>query len=198
MNKHVLGAVVFSVVVGSFAIGYSLLFPTPIPELPALVTPNAEPRVEHCRRGGKSEQRISFEILSSNLLVSEERIVSKILVKLQPGAESPDSIFVQTKFTDASNAETAGFGKYEVIENPFDGSRERIVTVISSANTLDDNIYLSATVGELDPAAGRHMASSLTKTKAVLAVFGNATLSDSDGEPPLRRDEARPFVVKPY
>lgn len=189
MNKHVLGAVVFSAIVGSFAVAYSLLFPAPIPELPPIAASYSESRVERCRRGMENANSLSIQILSSNLLVSEEKIVSKIVVRLAPGAEKPSRIFVQTRFTDSSDLESAGFGKYEVIENPFEFSRERLVTVSSPANTLDENLYLKATVGLLDPSASRRSPPALTQTKAVLAIFGKT----SD----LPREDALPYPIDP-
>jgi hypothetical protein len=134
MKKHIFGFALFSFIVASFAITFAFLYAPTIPPKEAVKPPfmQTEMRTEKRSYCNLNKNNLSYEILSSQYFVEDNKIVSKIRVSLR-GANSvaPSKIYVGTTFSSAGNIGKNGFGDYEIVENPFAESRDKIVTVVS-------------------------------------------------------------------
>jgi hypothetical protein len=128
-----------------------------------------------------NKNNLSYEILSSQYFVEDNKIVSKIRVSLR-GANSvaPSKIYVGTTFSSAGNIGKNGFGDYEIVENPFAESRDKIVTVVSKVRDgkkmdIDENLYVLVSVTDYDGANDYKRSTDVTQAKAVLFVYGEKT-----------------------
>ena len=98
MKKHIFGFVLFSLVIASFALVYAFFNAPSIPPAEAVKPPVAptETRAEK----PYDRNNLSFEVLSSQYFVKENKIVSQIRVKYNGSIRvAPSKIYVNTTFS---------------------------------------------------------------------------------------------------
>lgn len=181
MKKHFIGFTLFSLIVASFVLVYAFFYAPACPPKEAVKPPvpqtvtRTEPRRSYCNL---NRNKLSYEVLSSQYFVDENKIVSRIRVSLNGSVRvAPSKIYVGTTFSSAGNGGESRFGDYEVVENPFAESREKIVTVVSKAVNgrtiyIDENLYVRVSVSDYE---GSVKSADVTQAKAVLFVYGEKT-----------------------
>lgn len=181
MKKHIFGFMLFSLIVASFGLVYAFFYAPAIPPKEAVKPPvpqmvsRTEPR-SYCNL---NKNKLSYEVLSSQYFVDENKIVSKIRVSLNGSVRvAPSKIYVGTSFSSAGNIGGKGFGDYQTVENPFAESREKIVTVVSKVwdgkkIDIDENLYVLVSVTDTDGSTNYKKNTDVTQAKAVLFVYGD-------------------------
>lgn len=183
MKKHIFGFALFSFIVASFAFAYAFLYAPTIPPKEAVKPPftQTEARTENRGYCNLNKNNLSYEILSAQYFVDENKIVSKIRVSLNGSIRvAPSKIYVGTTFSSVGNIGKNGFGDYQVVENPFAESRDKIVTVVSKVEDgkkidIDENLYVLVSVTDYDGSSDYKKSTDVTRAKAVLFVYGEKT-----------------------
>lgn len=178
MKKHIFGFTLFSLIVASFIFAYAFLSAPSIPSKEAVKPPvsQKESRSEKPYSCYPKKNKLSYEVLSSQYFVSENKIVSKIRVSLNNYASVPSKIFVSTNFSSVGNIGKDGFGDSQAVEDPFAEGREKIVTVVSRVSDgkkidIDENLYVLVSVTDYDGSANYKKSGEITEAKAVLFVY---------------------------
>jgi hypothetical protein len=181
MKKHILGFALFSFIVASFAFAYAFFFAPSLVSKEAVKPPvtQTETRTETPYYSRTRCKKFSYEVLSSQYFVDENKIVTKIRVS-QNESVAPAKIFVTTSFSSAGNIDKNTSVTYQIIENPFAEGREKIVTLVSRVNdgrkiNIDENLYASVAVTDSDGATGYKKSEEIMQTKPVLFVYGEKT-----------------------
>ena len=188
MRKHILGFAIFNVIVISFGLVFAFLNAPAIPKRDEVKQPllqSKEPAVKYdyrsrCRKNQPEQtKQFSSEIISSNYFFNENKIVSKIRVSLENGAKLPEKLYVSANYSIAGKTAPDGFGDRQVIENPFNADRERIITIVSPLSgrakiDAKDNLFVAVNVGD-DSLADRYKTKAdFTQVKEVLFVHGKS------------------------
>jgi len=180
MKKHIFGFMLFSFVIASFAFVYTFFNVPSIPPVEAVKPPvsQAETREEKPYYCNLKRNNLSYEVLSSQYFVEENKIVSQIRVTLNGSIRvAPSKIYVNTTFSTVGNIGEDGFGDSQIIENPFADSRQKLVTVVSKVSRskkidVGGNLYVLASVTDYDGSVNYKRGGDVTEAKAVLFVYG--------------------------
>ena len=178
MKKHIFGFMLFSLIVASFVMVYAFFYAPACPPKEAVKPPVPQTisRTEPQTYCNMNKNKLSYEVLSSQYFVDENKIVSKIRVSLNGSVRvAPSKIYVGMIFSTAGKSSASQFGEYEIVENPFAESREKIVTIVSKSVDgrtidIDENLYARASVS--DSYEGSVKSTDNTQPKAVLFVYG--------------------------
>lgn len=181
MKKHIFGFMLFSLIVASFVLAYAFFYAPAIPPKEAVKPPVPQmvSRTEPQTYCNLKKNNLSYEVLSSQYFVDENKIVSKIRVSLNDSARyAPSKIYIGTTFSSAGNIGQNGFGDNQVVENPFSESREKIVTIVSKITDgkkidIDENLYVLFSVTDYDGSTNYKKSTDVTQAKAVLFVYGD-------------------------
>jgi hypothetical protein len=183
MKKHIFGFALFSIIVASFVFTYAFCSAPSLVPKEAVKPPVAqyEPREEKPYSCNFRKNKLSYEVLSSQYFVDEDKIVSKIRVSLNDSV-APSRIYVGTTFSSAGNIGKDRFGDQMTVENPFSEGREKIVTITSKVVDgekidIDENLYVMVMVSVYDDAAKYKTRDEIRQAKPVLFVYGKSTIS---------------------
>ncbi len=179
MKKHIFGFALFSLIVASFVFAYAFLCAPSIPSKEAVKPPvsQKELRSEKPYSCYPKRNKLSYEVLSSQYFVAENKIVSKIRVSFNGSiGMAPSKIYVTTTYSSAGNVGKDGFGENKVLENPFAYTRELVVDVVSRVSSgkkldIDENLYALVSVTDYDGSANYKNNEDITKAKPVLFVY---------------------------
>lgn len=197
MKKHIFGFALFSFIVASFVFTYAFFSAPSLVSKEAVKPPVAqyEPREEKPYSCNLRKNKLSYEVLSSQYLVDENKIVSKIRIDYNGSIRvAPSKIYVGTTFSSAGNIGKNGYGDQVTIENPFSEGRERIVTIVSNVTDgkkidIDENLYVTVTVGDYDGTTDYRRNGEITQAKSVLFVYGKDSLPKVyDPQIPMRKN----------
>lgn len=185
MKKHIFGFMLFSFVIASFALIYAFFNAPSIPPVEAVKPPVAqtEPREEKPYFCNLRRNNLSYEVLSSQYLVKEDKLVSQIRVNYNGSIRNaPSKIYVSTTFNTAGNMGEEGLRASQIVENPFSDNREKIVTIsqqLTNKLTRSENLYVIASVTDYDGSINYKRSGDVTVAKPVLFVYGkNAASND--------------------
>lgn len=183
MKKHIFGFALFSFIVASFVFTYAFFSAPSIPSKESVRPPVAqlEPREEKPYSCNLRKNKLSYEVLSSQYFVDEDKIVSKIRVSLNDSV-APSRIYVGTTFSSAGNIGKNGYGDQITVENPFAEGREKIVTITSKVLEgekidIDENLYAMVSVTDYDGSTNYKKSGAVTQAKPVLFVYGKSSMS---------------------
>ena len=131
MGKHILGFAIFSFIFISFAFAFAF-FKTPIPQITEVKHPySIEEPTTKCRKKPEKTQGISARVISSQLFLDENKVVSKIKIGWENYSAPPAQLHVKVTFFNLKDGNRNSFGDLHILENPFSNSREKIITVVS-------------------------------------------------------------------
>jgi len=140
MKKHILGLGIFSFIFASFAFAFAFFYAPPIPQIEEVKIENKD-KVEivnyqktSCFR--KRIKEITSEVVSSQLFLDEEKIISEIKLSWNGSGEPPQKVSVMTNFFTLKNEGKSSFGTLQVFDKPFNGVTEKTFTVVSK---ISDN-----------------------------------------------------------
>lgn len=195
MKKHIFGFALFSFIVASFVLTYAFFAAPSIPSKEAVKPPLAlvEPRAEKPYTCNLRKNKLSYEVLSSQYFVDEDRIVSKIRVSLNDSV-APSRIYIGTTFSSAGNIGKNGYGDQVTVESPFAEGREKIVTVTSKVTDgkkidIDENLYVLVHIADYDISRNYKKSGEVTQAKPVLFVYGKDSLpAITDPQIPVRKN----------
>ena len=183
MKKHIFGFALFSFIVASFVFTYAFFSAPSLVSKEAVKPPVAqyEPREEkpYCNF---RKNKLSYEVLSSEYFVDENKLVSKIRVSYNGAIRiAPSKIYVGATYSSAGNIGKNGFGDQLTVENPFVGTREKIVTIVSKVANgkkidIDENLYVTVKVGDYDGSSNYQSNDEVTQAKSVLFVYGKDSM----------------------
>lgn len=155
MKKHFIGFTLFSLIVASFVFVYAFFSAPSLLPKEAVKPPvsQAETPVVRPYSCKFRSNKLSYEVLSSQYLAKENKLVSKIKVSWNGYTEAPKKVYVTSLFSAVNNNERASFGSYEILESPFQNSDSKIVTVqtrVSGNMKVDekDNLYVRFLVSD--------------------------------------------------
>jgi len=197
MKKHVFGFALFSSIVASFVLVYAFFSAPSIPSKEAVKPPvsQVETSVERPYSCRFRSNKLSYEILSSEYFVTENKIVTRIRVEYSGAIRiAPSKIYIGTSFSSANNIGNKDFEVNQIVENPFGESREKIVTVVSKLSggkkiNIDENLYVLASVTDYDGSVNYKRSGDTTEARAVLFVYGNNSYTTgSQNESRLRTE----------
>ncbi|HVE55841.1 MAG TPA: hypothetical protein VNB22_03370 [Pyrinomonadaceae bacterium] len=186
MKKHIFGFVLFGLIVASFALVYAFFNAPSIPPVEAVTPPVAqtETREEKPYYCDLRRNKLSYEVLSSQYFVEENRIVSQIRITFNGSIRTaPSKIYVNTTFSSVGNIGKDGFGDSQIVENPFSDSREKVVTITSRVTNEEkikpnENLYILALVTDYDSSRNYKNSEDITQAKAVLFVYGKNSVTN--------------------
>ena len=183
MKKHIFGFALFSFIVASFVFTYAFFSAPSIPSKEAVKPPvsQPEPQAEKPYSCNLRKNNLSYEVLSSQYFVDEDRIVSKIRVSLNDSV-APSRIYIGTTFSSAVNIGNGGYGDQQTVESPFAEGREKIVTVVSKITDgkkidIDENLYVLVHIADYDISRNYKKSGEVTQAKPVLFVYGKSSLN---------------------
>ncbi len=186
MKKHIFGFALFSFIVASFVFTYAFFSAPSLVSKEAVKPPVAqyEPREEKPYTCNFRKNKLSYEVLSSQYFVDEDKIVSKIRVSLNDSV-APSKIYVGATFSSAGNIGKNGYGDQLTVENPFAEGREKIVTITSKVVEgekidIDENLYVMVTVADCDGSTNYKRTGEVTQAKPVLFVYGKSSMSKNN------------------
>lgn len=182
MRKHIIGFALFSFIVASFVFTYAFFSAPSLVSKEAVKPPVSqyEPREEKPYTCNFRKNKLSYEVLSSQYFVDENKIVSKIRVSLNDSV-APSRIYIGTTFSSAGNIGKNGYGDQLTVENPFAEGREKIVTVTSKVADgikfdIDENLYVLVAVDDYDGSRNYKREGDVTQAKSVLFVYGKNSM----------------------
>ena len=184
MKKHIFGFALFSFIVASFVFTYAFFSAPSLVSKEAVKPPVAqyEPREEKPYTCNFRKNKLSYEVLSSEYLVDENKLVSKIRIVYNDSIRvAPSRIYVGTTYSSAANIGKSGYGDQLTIENPFSEGREKTVTIVSNVAggkkiDIDENLYVTVTVGDYDGSTNYRRNGEVTQAKSVLFVYGKDSM----------------------
>jgi hypothetical protein len=192
MKKHIFGFALFSFIVASFVFTYAFFSAPSLVSKEAVKPPVSqyEPREEKPYSCNFRKNKLSYEVLSSQYFVDENRIVSRIRVSLDDSV-APSRIYVGATFSSAGNIGKNGYGDQLTVENPFSEGREKIVTIVSNVTDgkkidIDENLYVTVTVADYDGSTNYRRNGDVSQAKSVLFVYGKSSM-DKLSDPRLKR-----------
>ncbi len=178
MRKHILGFGIFNLIFASFALVYAFFYAPAIPPKETVKPPIAqtETQAEKPYFCNLRKNNLSFEVLSSQYFVNENKIISKIRVTFNGSIRvAPSKIYVATTYSSVGKN---GFGENKVLEDPFVDSRELVVDVVSKVSggkkiDIDENLYVWVSVTDYDGSRNYKKSGDFSDAKAVLFVYPN-------------------------
>jgi hypothetical protein len=135
MKQHFLGLIIFSFIFASFAFAFAFFYAPPIPQI-GEVEENFEltqpiKRYEKTSCFPKRTKEITSEVVSSQLFLDEEKIISEIKLSWNGSGEPPKKVSVMTNFFTLKNDGKFSFGTLQVFDEPFNGETEKTFSVVS-------------------------------------------------------------------
>jgi len=135
MKKHILGLGVFSFIFASFAFVFAFFYAPPIPQIGEVKETNETRRstksFEKTSCFRKRTKEISSEVISSQLFLDDQKIISEIKLSWNGAGEPPKKVSVTTNFFTLRNDLKSSFGTSQVLEEPFGSTTEKTFTVVS-------------------------------------------------------------------
>lgn len=179
MKKHIFGFALFCFIFGSFVFASAFFYAPPILQIAEVALPvsDDEPLID-----GEETVRptgISHEIISSYFFYDESRIVSKIRISRNKREKAPAKIYITARYSAVVNVAERAFEDVKILENPFAGADERIVTITSLVSNRDSiakdaNIYMFTNV--TDRSFPYTKSGDVTPTKQVVFVHGETSV----------------------
>lgn len=177
MKKHILGFAFFALIVASFVFVYAFFSAPSLPPKEAVKPPVAmtETRVEKPYFCRYKSNKLSYEVISSQFIASENKLVSKIKVSWNGYAEAPNKVYLTSLFTAVKNNQKETFGSVEILDQPFKNSNEKIVTLKTSASgntkiTEKSNLYARFSLNDNLSKDKTNDESSLSEPQQVLFI----------------------------
>jgi len=140
MKKHILGLGIFSFIFASFAFAFAFFYVPPIPQIGEVADKTeAEQSIKKFEKTScfrKRTKELSSEVVSSQLFLDEEKIISEIKLSWNGSGEPPQKVSVVTNFFTLKNEGKSSFGTLQVFDKPFNGVTEKTFTVVSK---ISDN-----------------------------------------------------------
>ncbi|MBA2736344.1 MAG: hypothetical protein H0U50_06085 [Pyrinomonadaceae bacterium] len=187
MKKHILGLGIFSFIFASFAFAFAFFYVPPIPQIGEVVEKTeAEQSIKKFEKTScfrKRTKELSSEVVSSQLLLNDQEIVSEIKLLWNGAGEVPEKVIVNMMFSSPENSGYTSLGPHEVFLKPFDGSNEQTFVIVSrllgdEKFTKRKNFYVVSSV--LDHTAyitNAKTGASISERKEVLTVHGDSSIT---------------------
>jgi len=185
MKKHILGFAIFNFIFASFAFLFAFFYAPPIPQIAEVkekieIKPSTD-RFKKTSCFTKKQKNISHEVISSQYFTDEGRVISKIKL-VWNGDGAPEKVTVNSTFFTLKNYQKNSFGTFQILENPFSDSNEKIVTIVSRISENErieksENLYAFFNVSEgswTDTSAGSVL--TLANSTEVLSVHGSSSI----------------------
>lgn len=154
MKKHILGFWIFSFIFVSFAAVFAFYYVPPIPNVEEVKTPVyvSETRTS-CLKNAKKTDNLSFEVLSSQYLADENKVISKVRVNWKGKRNAPERIYVSVSLAASRANSDKHSGVLQNFEKPFAVENSKILTVVTNNSELprfeaSDNIYAFINVSD--------------------------------------------------
>ena len=179
MKKHIFGFALFCFIFLSFVLASAFFYAPPIPQIAQVAVPVfGEESLIDCEEPMKSTG-ISHEIISSYFFYDESKIVSKIRVLRNRREKAPAKIYITARYSAVVNIAERAADDVKILENPFVGADEQIVTITSLVSNRDSidkdaNIYMFINVTDRCFPLGN--SGDATETKQVVFVHGETSI----------------------
>ena len=142
MKKHIFGLALFSIIVGSFVFLWALFgyFTQPIPVVPKVESERLPVfKSENRPSCNMKKQLVNYEVISSQYLKDEEKLVSQLKIRWNGKGETPDKIFIETVVRSTEDFGTPRFEDTRIIYQPLENRKEAVIFVESKINDLGEN-----------------------------------------------------------
>ena len=185
MKKHILGFALFNFIFASFAFISAFFYAPPIPYVAEV---KEQTEIKHSSDKSKKtscfpgkRKNISHEVISSQYFMDEGKVISKIKL-VWSGDSAPEKISVNSTFFTLKNYKKNNFGTFQVLENPFSDTNEKIVTIVSRVSDNQriekgENLYAFFNVSEgYSTETSAESVITLANSTEVLSVHGNNSI----------------------